>query len=186
MASMTKFVVFFVGLFLVIDAKEVDVCKDQHPTKDDFELPKLAGRWHVFVYPYTFENVNSERCYKYHMTVVGDDVHFTISYLRKNETSEERRTLEGKLSSDPDSPGTVRSTMPAVGRDDTFHVVDAKYDDYVISHVCNNSPFNKSALVSVITRDDQLSDAKKKSLLQKLKSLQFDTERLKFDTKENC
>ncbi|XP_035207160.1 apolipoprotein D-like [Stegodyphus dumicola] len=187
MASMTKFVVFFVGLFLVIDAKEIDVCSVQPPIKEDFELLKLSGRWYLFAsYTNMFEKVNTERCYTYLMTVVGNDLYFTVTYIRDNKTSEERHTLEGNLTSDPDSPGKVRITMPAVGLDNTFNIVDAKYDDYVISYICDISPGYKAQMVSIITRDAHLSDAKKKGLLEKLKSLKIDTERLEFDSKENC
>ncbi|XP_035207164.1 uncharacterized protein LOC118182013 isoform X2 [Stegodyphus dumicola] len=133
-----------------------------------------------------FEMGSTERCYSYLMTVVGNDLHFTVTYIRKNETSEEKRTLEGKITSVPDSPGKVRITMPTVGLENTFNIVDAKYDDYVINYLCHSSPFNKMEMVSILTRDVRLSDAKKKSLLEKLKPLKFDTELLEFDSKENC
>ncbi|XP_035207159.1 apolipoprotein D-like [Stegodyphus dumicola] len=187
MASVAMYVVFFVGLFLVIDAKESDFCKVQPPIKEDFEILKTAGRWYEFArYPNMYENVTTERCYTYLMTVEGNDVHVTITYIRKHESWEERRNLEGEMTSVPDSPGKVRITMPSVGLDNIFNIVDAKYDDYVITYLCDISSVYKVEYATILTRDVPLSDAKKKSLLEKLKSLKIDTERLEFDPKNNC
>ncbi|KFM66015.1 hypothetical protein X975_22538, partial [Stegodyphus mimosarum] len=72
--------------------------------------------------------------------------------------------------------------MPTVGLKDTFTIVDAKYDDYVIFYLCDNSAHFKTEIAWILTRDAQLSDDRKKSLLEKLKSLKIDTERLQFDS----
>lgn len=179
------------SLFLIIFltgyvSARMDMCvKKQPPVMKDFDLIKLKGRWFEYArLPNIIQYLNKERCNTINMRTAGDGLKFTMSFI--NETSETRVSVEGNMTTNPDMPGKVLVHFFPVEIKDYITVVDAQYDNYVVFYLCNSVLYFKLEYAWVLTRQPKLSPEKKKKLMDKLSSMNIDTDRLEFENQTDC